>query len=954
MKRPILFFLLLVLSFGGLSAQTIKGSILNQGTGSPIKGARVQILYLNDSAKFAAFSNTEGRFTLYPNNTGAYVMTVRKKGFLTIESPLTIPEEGLQLNPIGLSAVYEAEEVDIEAEKAIAEQRGDTVEYNASAFTTNPDANASDLIRKMPGITTTSGRTTANGEQVQQVLVDGRPFFGNDPQAALNNLPAQVVDKVQVFDQQSEQSQFTGFDDGNTTKTINIVTKPETRNGEFGTGYAGYGYENRYKAGGNVNYFNDDQRLSIVGITNNINQQNFAAEDLIGIASSDGGRRGPGGGGGMFGGGGGRRGGNVGDFLVAENGGIATTHAFGVNYSDEIGEKLKITGSYFFNLKDNVLDESIAQQFLTGRDTGQVYTEQLLSESRDLNHRANLRLEYDLTDNTSLIWIPRITIHQNSGTSLTEGQTMVGDALLNESVIDFGSDYTAIDASSMLMLRHRFQKPMRTLSLRVNTGYSASTGNNSQLSELNYYSGFEQSDTLDQQADLSVAGLDGTVNLMFTEPILGKAMLMSWYSFSPRVDDSEQNTYRFNPVTGSYSLLDTALTNVFESTYRTQQIGTGLMYRFGSAMLMARVGFQEAKLNNEQQFPSVDTIGFTFYNVLPMLVLRTGRGRDNSAFVMYRSSTNSPGVSQLQDVIDNSNPLQLSSGNPELGQATQHMIRARYAKTNTEKGRVISLHVNGTLTQDYIGTSNLVATQDMVLENGLIMQRGAQFSQPVNLDGYRQGSAYLTYGQSIEKLKVNVNFFGSATYTRTPGLVNEILNTNENTGLGLGVVLSSNISENVDFTLTSHTEFNNAINSAQPELDTKYWNQLSTASVNLIAPGGWVVRSSLNHQLYRGLTDEFNQDYFLLSGGIAKKFLPNQAAELELSMFDILGQNTSISRTTTATYIQDSQQNVLQRYLMLTFTYQLRNFEGSLPEGPPGGFGPGGRRPDGPPPGGRP
>lgn len=953
--RKIYISLVILLACSSIAyGQKVQGSILDQSTGEGVKGARVQLFSLSDSTKYAAFSSESGEFTVYPDAAGEYELSISVADYAPVASRITVPEVGILLNPIGLTPSYEMEAVTIQEEKAIAQQKGDTTEYNATAFTTNPDATAADLVKKMPGITTQNGQTSANGEQVQQILVDGRPFFGTDPQAALNNLPAQVVDKIQVFDQQSEQSQFTGFDDGQTTKTINIVTKPETRNGTFGTGYAGYGYEDRYKAGGNINFFNDDQRISIVGLTNNINQQNFAAEDLLGVASSGGGRRG--GGGGQFGGGRGGGGSNVGDFLVDEQGGISTTHAFGVNYSDEIGEKFKISGSYFFNLADQVVNENILQQYLTGSDTGQVYSQDLISDSRDINHRVNLRMEYEISENTSLMWRPRVTIQQNSGTSTTTGITTFSDAVLNNSVINYSSDYSAMDLNSMLMLRHRFEKPMRTLSLRLNTGYSNSTGSNNQYSELNYFAASAISDTIDQSAFLDVNGYDNSINLMYTEPVFGKAMLSSWYTFAPNVDDSEMETFTLDPISQEYSIMDTQLTNVFKSTYRTQEVGTGLMYRFSKGMVMARVGFQEAKLNNEQQFPQVDTIGYTFYNVLPMLMYRTGRGRDNSAFVMYRSSTSSPGVTQLQDVIDNSNPLQLSSGNPALEQSVSHMLRARYSKTNTEKGRVISLNLNGTLTQGYIANSSIVASEDMILDNGLFLQRGAQFTQPVNLDGYQNASAFVTYGQSIKPLKVNLNLFASATYSKTPGIVNGILNTSQNTGAGLGVVLSSNISENVDFTLSSNTDLNVANNSAQPALDTRYWSQLSTASVNLIAPGGWVLRSSLNHQLYRGLTEDYNQDYFLLGGAVAKKVFPSQRGEFELSMFDILGQNTSISRTATEIYIQDRQTNVLQRYVMLTFRYQIRNFEGELPQAPDGGFRPGVRdgRPDGPPPGGRP
>ncbi len=927
MKYSFLVFFSLI---GFLSVQgqglRVTGKVVKDGSSDPIADATVTFLSLPDSVQALGITTEEGKFSISLEKTGAHLFLIVADGFETLERRIVIPATGLDIpNPIGLTAAYSLDAVTISAEAAIAQQKGDTTEFNASAFTTNPDASASDLIQKMPGITGSDGQVTAQGERVTQVLVDGKPFFGDDPRAALNNLPAEVVQKIQVFDQQSEQSRFTGVDDGETVRTINIVTKPETRNGTFGTGYAGYGTEDRYRAGGNVNFFKDARRISVVGITNNINQQNFASDDLLGVASAGAGRG--------RGGRGGRGGGdNVGDFLVGEQGGISTTHSIGINYSDQIGKKLQLTGSYFFNQSDNVADQEILQQFLTGRDTGQVYQERLESDSRNLNHRANFRLELEFTERTSLIWVPRVSIQQNQGNSLTLGTSSLGDALLNSSVIDFDSDLTAINANNFLLLRHRFEKPGRTLSLRVSTGYNRSNGLNSQYSALNYFSSAIPSDTLDQRSFLEADGWSGSANLTWTEQIFEKVSLSTWYEYEPRWNDSERETFNGDQLSGEYARLDTQLTNVFSSTYRTQQLGTGISWRTEKGFLNARLGVQEAKLNNEQVFPRVDTIGFTFYNLLPRIMFRQGRGTDNSFFAMYRSGTNAPSVSQLQDVVNNANPLQLSSGNSELKQSFDHRMFLRYNKTNTASGRLISLNLSSQLSQNYIARSSYIAVSDTVLANGLLLPRGGQFTQPVNLNGYLNLRSFFSIGQSIAALKSNVNFNVSGNFVRTPGLVNGRENVSGNTGIGLGLVLSSNINKNIDFTISSNSDFNMATNSLQEQLNTQFWSQTSRARINLISPGGWVIRTSLDHTLYRGLTDGFNQDFFLWSGGVAKKFFKEQRGELELSVFDVLGQNTAISRTVTEIYIQDLQQTVLQRYAMLTFRYQLRNFVQSAPE----------------------
>ncbi|RMG68351.1 MAG: TonB-dependent receptor, partial [Bacteroidetes bacterium] len=264
-----------LLSSLGLQAQdwSLMGRLVHQTDSSALQGAEV-FLWQAGQSPTGKITNERGLFRFDGLSAGDYGLEIRLAGFDTLRQAISLSRERTFLGVIALSPrSYALDQVRIEAERAAGQQKGDTTEFNASAFTTNPDATAEQLVQKLPGVMMQNGQVTAQGEQVQQVLVDGRPFFGNDPSAALRNLPAEVVDKIQVFDQQSEQAQATGFDDGNTTKTMNIITRPETRNGTFGRAYAGYGTDARYKLGTSLNFFQGDRRISIVGQTNNINQQ---------------------------------------------------------------------------------------------------------------------------------------------------------------------------------------------------------------------------------------------------------------------------------------------------------------------------------------------------------------------------------------------------------------------------------------------------------------------------------------------------------------------------------------------------------------------------------------------------------------------------------------------------------------------------------------------------------
>jgi hypothetical protein len=312
--------------------------------------------------------------------------------------------------------------------------------------------------------------------------------------------------------------------------------------------------------------------------------------------------------------------------------------------------------------------------------------------------------------------------------------------------------------------------------------------------------------------------------------------------------------------------------------------------------------------------------------------------------IFYRSSANVPSVTQLQDVIDNSNPLFLSSGNPELRQQINHTLSSRYSLMNATKGTSFFANLFMQLSDDYISNAIYLAERDSAIGNNIILRRGSQLSKPVNLDGYKSARLFLTASIPIKKIKSNLNVNGGVNWSSIPGMINYVPNKTDNITFNAGMVLGSNISEFVDFNVSYNAAFSNAINSVNESLNNRYVNQTAGVQFNLLSKKGWFIQNDLTGQFYSGLSEGFNQNYWLWTAGAGRKFLKNNAAELKISCFDILGQNQSISRNVTETYIEDVRNLVLTRYFMLTFSYRLRNF-GNMP-GPPQREGrPGGRMP---------
>ena len=940
--QPIfLFFLLLTAGQSIAQNVEVKGRLVDANDQSALIGANVLLINSVDSTlRYGVVADTLGAFLFKNIPVAGYRLIASFIGYISYDQRINLRRVSPDLGKIQLKPDAQLlKDVIVKGVADRVEQKGDTVIYNASAFKVNKDANAQDLLEKMPNITIENGQVKAQGENVQKVTVDGRDFFGDDASLALKNLPAEVIDKIQVFDRLSDQSQFTGFDDGQTTKTINIVTRSDRNNGQFGKAYAGYGTDNRYMAGGSTNYFKKDTRISVIGMTNNINQQNFGSEDLLGVLGTSGGgpggggnrgggggqggNRGGGGGGGNFGGGGN----NSGNFLTGQQGGISRTNALGLNYSDNWGKKWKVSGSYFFNDAKNENTSELARTFFTTQGTGQLYNEGYTSTNNNDNHRLNARLEYTINTKNSIIITPRLSFQANTAYSSLLGANSLSGRPLNQTQTNRESQNNGYNWGNNILWRHRFGKIGRTISVGLSTSANDRTGE-SLLKSINQYFGRKTADSLqvtDQQTDTKSNGYTISSNISFTENIGRTGQLQLNYTPSYTKNYSDRDTYNYNQSTSEYSMPDLRLSNEFDNTYITNRIGGSYRLRVKKTMITGELNYQNAQLSGKQNYPLQFEINRSFNNFLPsaMIMYRGTDGR--SLRVNYRTSTNAPSISQLQNVIDNSNPLFLKTGNPNLKQEYNHSMFFRYGVTNAKTARSFFINLNGSFTQNNISNTTFIANKDTTIA-GFPLRIGSQFSQPVNVNGNWNIRSFLTYGLPVMAIKSNLNFNIGTGYTRTIGLINNAQNTSNTHSITGGMVLSSNISEQLDFTLSVNGNYNTVTNTLQPALDGTYYYQNTNFKLNYVTKSGFFVNTNLNHTFYTGLGQDFNLNFTLWNAAVGYKFLKNKAGELKLSTFDVLGQNNSISRTVTETYIEDLQTRVLQRYYMMTFTYTLRNF----------------------------
>ncbi len=561
-------------------------------------------------------------------------------------------------------------------------------------------------------------------------------------------------------------------------------------------------------------------------------------------------------------------------------------------------------------------------------DNSLFYNETQSSQSEKTNHRLNFRIEYQLDAKSALIIQPAFSWQPHDGVQLADASTLTeNNTELNTSTNDFRTDLRAFNFSNRLLYLHRLARRGRTISVRVNIQLYHQEGNNEQMA-LNTSlgrTGF-RTETLDQQASLSNQEPTVSANLVYTEPMGDRAIWMFNLASSYRNGHTDQYTFQLDENFSTYTQVDSALSNEFTTQYRSYTAGTGLRYRFGKLNLMTKLEYEAASLENQQFFPNDLLTNRIFHNLLPSAMLHYRSGAGKNLRVFYRTSTQAPGMSDLKSVVDNSNPLQLRIGNPALDQSYQQNLFARFGAKNADKANVLFWLIGGSYTQNYIGNHTLLVAQDSLILDGILLPAGGQLVQRMNFEQQWSLRGFWSYGVPVDKLKSNLNLNASVNYSRTPSLVNDQMNLGSNLSLGTGIVLSSNISPMVDFTLSTRPSYNFFRNSIREQLNDNFFSQRSELNFHIRSEGGLFFEIQTQHQWYDGLSDAFNLNIWLINLSLGKKLFTNKLGEVKLTVFDLLNQNNSISRSMGANFVEDTQTNLLQRYLILTFTYQFRNF----------------------------
>ncbi|TCD10876.1 TonB-dependent receptor [Pedobacter frigidisoli] len=892
-----IFTLLLIFSTLFVYAQksgTISGRIIQSKDKKPIDFASIAIKNLSDSSMVGAISTTEdGKFIFKNLKPGSYRLYAAFLGLKNTTKDFTIVADktDVALGDITLEgAAIDLQTVEIKAEVPPIVIKKDTIEFNASSFKVIENAVVEDLLKKLPGVEVDkAGTVKAQGETITKVRVDGKEFFGNDPLLATKNLPADMIDKIQIIDELSDQAQFTGIDDGSRTKIINITTKKDRKNGYFGNTTAGYGSDDRYDINANINKFNQDKRLSVIAQFNNVNKQNF--------------------GGGLGGGNGGGNGGR---------GGITDTKAAGFNFSDVYADQTEISLSYFVNKSDNLILRNSVTQNLLG-DVTTIFNNNQVNNSDRLNHRLNFMVDTKLDSLTSLRIEPNLSYTDNESLNSSKYTRDYRKYIINGTQ-SLSNHNTSPSISNNILLRKKFMRRGRTLSLNLNTNINnndADNYNNNPETRIDS-GGVITNKVTNQFNDQESESLNQSTRLVYTEPLSKTLSLEFNYQNGYNHNTSDRFTYNFNPVTLQYDLLDQTFSNSYENTILTNNAG----FSFNKMEQKYNWNIGMAVQNTDRTNNNISR-GFVLrqnvFNYTPSAMFRYNFSNSKRLVFNYRGSTNQPTIQQLQPIPNNTNTQSIPVGNPDLKPEFNNTLRIAYNTFTVGKNR--SLFVNLNLTQ----TSNRIANSSSLIQSG--PDQGKLAVLPVNVNGVYSGniSSSLSLPLMAEnKLNFHINVGGN--YDRDVNFTNSIRNITNSWSINNGYRLVSSL-DKLDLTAGINGSINRSTYSVQPNSNTRYYTFSPNISVSYMFPGDirWSVDADYNQNTGRG--EAFDTHFTLVNSLVSKQFFKNRGT-LKAAVNDLLNENQGISRTSNNNRIEDVSYNVLQRYFMFSFTYSLNRMGG--------------------------
>jgi hypothetical protein len=904
MKKHLVLLLCLAAHAAIAQKVTLSG-IVQDTTGAALSPATVLLLDRSDSS-LINFATTDhsGGFLLKNVTPGEFLLKITFVGY----QPYVRSIEGSNAN-LGIIVmkhdVHQLNEVVVESERAPVTVKKDTIEFNASSFKTVPNAMVEDLLKKLPGIEVDAdGTIRAQGEEVERITVDGKNFFTSDPKIATRNLPADAVDKVQVFDKKSDQATFSGIDDGQREKTINLALKEEKRNGAFGNVMVGGGTEDRYQARGSVNKFKKTQQLSVLGLANNVNEQGFGIEEYMNFSGSS--RQ-------MM------QGGRVRLQIDGDNSGgiplnfgnrpsgIMSSVAGGLNFNNEFNKKTELTSSYFYNQIDHLLDQDLER--INFFNAGNLkFDQQSRQSNHNENHQANLTLDHRLDSMNSIKLTTQGRFNYTDSYLESTGKNVgMANETINESDRETKSSGTTLTLKANALWRHRFEKKGRTLSANLIFNLSETERDGDQESTTDFFAPEERTEVLRQLNDQinSAKTFGGSVS--YTEPLGKRRYLEGNYSYTQTQNDADRNVY---DVSNGEEEFNTGLSNEYSSVYQYHR--GGLNFKTNRTKYNVTVGGSIQRTNLDGDLRSLGaSISRSYLNFLPTTRLNYDFAETKHLELNYETSVQEPSVQELQPVVDNSDPLNLYEGNPELRPAYQHNLRLEFTTFDQARFTNFFAFVEGRYIQHAITMSQEITPEQI------------RISQPVNVSRKKELNSDVTFGFPLEKIKSRISISATANVDQGINILNDVEEEITQQQFGGRVRYDFRYQEIADFGLSANISRQTTAYEFSNLSDQLYFNQTYRVEGNLSFLLHYQLHTSLEYLWYRNQSIGFSQRIPLLNVSLSRFVFKNKSGEIKISGINLMDESIGVSQTSNLNYVERTVSNSLGRFVMLSFTYSL-------------------------------
>lgn len=921
------------MAFAQQSGVNVTGSVVEQGSDTPIEQATVRLLNVKDSAMVrGVVSARNGSFTLKNVKKGSYLLHITFIGYDPLYQPLQITGKK---NPVNVGKL-ELSDGAIELGEAVVigkapevTVRNDTVEYNADSYKVTEGSVLEDLLKKMPGVEVDGeGKITVNGKEVKKVMVDGKEFFSDDPKVASKNLPAKMIDKLQVLDKKSDMAQMTGFDDGEEETVINLTVKPGMKQGWFGNAYGGYGSKDRYEGNAMVNRFVNNDQITFMGGANNTNNMGFS--DLASTMFSG------------MGGGGGRRGG------FGAGSGITSSGNAGLNFSKEFKpDKLTLGGNTRYSHSDNDARSKSDRQNILPGDSSSYDNSEAMSRTKSDNFGVDFRLEWKPDTMTQLIFRPSFSLSHSMNDNFSDATTLDNERdTVNTNKSSNYSESNGYNLNASIDFSRKLNNKGRVFSATLSGGNSDSYSDGMNRSDIVY---FNQTDALknsiiDQRSRYDNKGFNYRAYVSWVEPIGHNNFIQATYSISQRKQEALKNVYN-QDADGIYNVLDSAYSQSYRNNFISQR--ASLSFKSQRAKFNYTIGLNlDPSYSSSENFvgdTTLSKITRKVVNLSPMAQFNYMFDKRTNLRIMYNGRTSQPSMTQLQPVADISDPTNITIGNPDLNPRYTNNVFIRFQQFTPEKQRAFMIMANGS----YI-------INDIVSYTSYNQETGVKTTTYKNVNGNYSGNVRMMLNTPLKNKKFSINSMTMASFANSNGYINEEKNTNRNLILSErgGIDFRSSY---LDLGVNGNIRYNATSNSLQKENNQNTFNYGAGGYTTIYLPLNFKIESDVNWSTNSGYGDGFKQNEVLWNASASKSFLKNNQGTLRFKIYDILQQRSNISRSVTASYIQDSEYNTLGSYFMVHFIYRFSIFKGgaSASDVKTPGRGGRGRGPMGAPPGHR-